>query len=164
MKKRALAVMGFVTAVLPLALAVPASARPPQHVSDVATVSEPVENFTCPDGSRVLSTFTVERRVTTYFAASDEPRREVRQIRYEGVLYAEDLSRSIPYAGRSHRVFDFDGLTITITGRSAYSPLPGASTTGRRVIDVESDQIASESGRPNAAFEGAVCDYLYPGS
>src|SRR5215217_657571 len=128
---------------LPIAFAVRVSARPRAAQRRRRRGHEPVENFTSPGGFPVLSIFTVEGRVTTHLDAAGNSRREVPQIAYERRRYSKDHSRSIPDTGRTHRVcrlhrvFDCETLMLTVSRRSASSPLPGAPTTGRRETELD---------------------------
>ena len=148
------------------ALGVPATAAaaPPSRGASTVVVDEPSPNFACPDGSAVLSTFTLQRTTTLFLDRAGEPVRETRHGTYEGRLYSADLSRSVPYGGNVNRVLDLRAGTITVRGNSTWAELPSGrvTTTGRRVLDIEADEIVRQSGHSTGDFERAVCAALYP--
>jgi hypothetical protein len=104
--------------------------------------------------------------VTTFFDQDGSPLRQVRHTHVVGQLSAEDGSRSVPYGGRIHRVFDYTTGLATVTGRSLYADLPGPgadpATAGRYVFDPESDGFVLERGRTPTESEAQICAYLYP--
>lgn len=153
-----------VGAIVALATAAPAAADPPTRTTSTVVVDEPMVNWVCPNGSAVLGTFELTRTITVFYDAEGNPIRRVRQARFEGTLYSEDLSRSVPDGGRIHRVEDFVQRTNTITGHLGFARLPGpdATFTGREVIDLETFATVFRAGRPPEEFEAAVCAYLYP--
>jgi hypothetical protein len=153
-----------VGAIVALASAAPAAADPPTRTTSTVVVDEPMVSFVCPNGSAVLQTFELTRTITVFYDADGNPIRRVRQARFEGTLYSEDLSRSVPSGGRIHRVEDFVDGTNAITGRLGFARLPGpdASFTGREVVDLETFATIFRAGRPPEEFEAAVCAYLYP--
>jgi hypothetical protein len=149
-----------------LALGVPstAAAAPPSRTTSTVVVDEPSPNFACPNGSAVLSTFTIERTSTLFLDRAGEPVRETRHGTYEGRLYSADLRRSVPYGGNVNRVLDFEAGTITVRGHSTWADLPSGrvTTAGRRVLDIEADEFVRQSGHTTGDFERAVCAALYP--
>ena len=149
-----------------LATAAPAAADPPTRTTNTVVVDQPEVAFICSNGSAVLSTFELTRTITVFYDAESNPIRRVRQARFEGTLYSEDLSRSVSSGGRIHRVEDFVEGTNTITGRFGFAELPGpdAAFTGREVVDLETFETIFQAGRPPQEFEAAVCAHLYPHS
>jgi hypothetical protein len=149
-------------AVLAIALAAPAAAAPPEIEKGTIVVDEPQLNFVCPDGREVLATYTIDRTVFTYLDAAGDPLREVRQIRWSGRLWSDDLSRSVPYFGRIRRAFDSTTSQLTITGKRVEAELPGPDprVSGRLHVDFD-DGIEVERGRGYADFDAAVCAHLY---
>jgi hypothetical protein len=129
-------------------------------------IDEPVPVIPCANGKSVMSTFTLTRTVTTFFDQDGTPLREVRQARVAGRVSSKDGSRSVPYGGRIHRVFDFATGLVTVTGRSLFadSPGPDAATAGRYVFDPETDSFVLERGRTPTESERQICAYLYPDS
>jgi hypothetical protein len=155
-----------VGAIVALATAAPAAADPPTRMTSTIVVDEPMVSFVCPNGSAVFSAFELTRTITVFYDAEGDPIRRVRQARFEGTLYSEDLSRAVASGGRIHRVEDFVQGTNTITGGLGFATLPGpdATFTGREVVDLETFATVFQAGRPPEKFEAAVCAYLYPDS
>jgi hypothetical protein len=153
-----------VGAIVALATAAPAAADPPTRMTSTIVVDEPMVSFVCPNGSAVFSAFELTRTITVFYDAEGDPIRRVRQARFEGTLYSEDLSRAVASGGRIHRVEDFVQGTNTITGGLGFATLPGpdATFTGREVVDLETFATIFRAGRPLEEFEAAVCAYLYP--
>ena len=145
------------------ASAAPAAAEPLERSTATFSVTEPEDNFPCVEqGFSTLATFTVTRRSTIYGDAAGEPVREIRAVRFTGILYSPDLSRSLPYAGRFTRTEDYRTGIITITGLFRYTPGagPDPSASGRTVIDLAADAAVFESGRLPADYEREVCRIL----
>jgi len=141
----------------------PATAEPLERSNATFTVTEPEENFPCIEqGFSTVATFTVTRRSTIYGDTAGDPVREIRHVRFTGMLYSPDLSRSLPYAGRFTRTEDYRTGTITITGLFRYTPGagPDPSATGRTVIDLAADAAVFEAGRLPADYEREVCRIL----
>jgi hypothetical protein len=165
MKKLAL-LLGLVGAAL--ALASSASAGGPSHVSVTITVSTPVPNFSCTTygyGFDVVSTFTVTRDSQLFYDASGNLTKEIRHVDFTGTLYrSDDLSATIPYAGRWQRVLDVAANTVTNTGLMRYSHPDGSgmvtSNPGRTVLDATTFDTLSDTGPTNADWESGVCAYL----
>ena len=149
-------------ALLAIAIAAPASAAPPTIEKSTIVADEPELNFVCADGRDVLATYTIDRTVFTYVDEAGDPLREVRQVRWSGRLWSEDLSRSVPYFGRIRRAFDFRTNELTITGKRVEAELPGPDPRVSGRLQVDFDHGAElERGRGYAAFDSAVCSYLY---
>lgn len=165
MKKLSL-LLGLVGAALVLAGS--ASAGGPSHVSVTLTVSTPVDNFSCtPYGYtfNVLSTFTVTRDSQLFYDANGNLTKEIRHVDFTGTLYrSDDLSATIPYAGRWQRTLDVAANTVTNTGLMRYSHPDGSgmvtSNPGRTVQDATTFDTLSDTGPTNADWESGVCAYL----
>ena len=150
-------------AVAALAGAPAAGADTPERtVEEFAVQSRPV--IPCADGKSALATFTLHRTVTVFLDRDGTPLREVRHSHITGTLANEDGSRSVPYGGVVHRVFDYATGLVTVTGRSLYAQLPGRdpATAGRYVADPERDPFIVERGRTPTESEAEICAYLYP--
>ena len=142
-----------------LVAAAPAGAVPPERVTETLDFTAPDVSFECPTGQLVLSGFTLNRTITTYFDQSGEPVRRVRHFTFEGALYSEDLSRSVPWTGHGHVVVDLVTGTLTRTGLEvAELPGPNAILAGRLVLSEEGETF---TGRGFERFEAMGCEYLY---
>jgi hypothetical protein len=165
MKKLALLV-GVVGAAL--VLAVSASAGGPAHVSLTITQATPVDNFSCTPygyGFDVLSTFTVTRDSQLFFDDNGNLTKEIRHVDFAGTLYrSDDLSATIPYAGRWQRTLDVAANTVTNTGAMRYSHPDGSGMVsndpGRTVFDATTFDTLSDTGPTNDDWASGVCAYL----
>jgi hypothetical protein len=151
-----------------LVLAASASAGGPSHVSVTITVSTPTENFSCtPYGYAfdVLATFTVNRTSQLFYDDGGNLAKEIRHVDFTGTLYrSDDLSATIPYAGRWQRTLDVAANTVTNTGLMRYSHPDGSgmvtSDPGKTVYDATTFDTLSDTGPTNADWESGVCAYL----
>jgi hypothetical protein len=152
-----------VTSIVALGVAAPAAADQPDRRTETFVV-ENVPVIACANGQSAMASFTLTRTVTTFFDQDGNPLREVRHARVVGTIASEDGSRSAPYGGRIHRVFDFTTGLVTVTGRSLFAELPGRdpATAGRYVYDPETDTFVVERGRTPTESEREICAYLYP--
>jgi hypothetical protein len=99
--------------------------------------------------------------IAVFCDADGNPIRRVRQARFKGTLCSEDLSRSVPYGGRIHRVEDFVEGTNTVTPAGLRRlPGPDPAVTGREVVDLETFETIFRSGRPPAKLEARVRAYF----
>ena len=151
-----------------LGLATSASASGPDHVTVTVTVTTPGLNFSCVPygyGWDVLATFSVTRTSTLYYDDNGDLAKEIRHVDFTGTLYrSDDLSDSIPYAGRWNRTLDVAANTVTNTGLMRYSH-PGGSgmvsyDPGRTVFDATTFDTLSDTGPTSADWESGVCAYL----
>jgi hypothetical protein len=133
------------------------------------TTPDPNEvNFSCqPYGYDfdVLSTFTVTRRSIEFSDDSGQLVKEIRHVDFTGTLYrSDDLSKTIPYAGRWTRTFDAVADTVTTSGLVRYSHPDGggmvALAPGHVVVDASTFSPITEAGISAAEWEGGVCAYL----
>lgn len=164
MKKLALlAVLGTA-----LVLAASASAGGPAHVSVTIDQTTPVDNFSCTTYGYtfdVLSTFTVTRDSQLFFDDNGNLTKEIRHVDFTGMLYrSNDLSATIPYAGRWQRTLDVAANTVTNTGLMRYSHPDGSgmvsSDPGRTVFDATTFDTLSDTGPTGADWQSGVCAYL----
>jgi hypothetical protein len=160
--------VAVVATALSLVGAATASADGPSHVSVTITVSTPAPNFSCtPYGYAfdVLSTFTVTRDSQLFYDDSGNLTKEIRHVDFTGVLYrSDDLSATIPYAGRWQRTLDVAANTVTNTGLIRYSHPDGSGMVsfdpGRTVQDASTFDTLSDTGPTEADWESGVCAYL----
>ena len=165
MKKLALLVGVVGTALI---LAASASAGGPAHVSVTINQTTPVNNFSCtPFGYSfdVVSTFTVTRDSQLFYDDNGNLTKEIRHVDFTGTLYrSDDLSATIPYAGRWQRTLDVAANTVTNTGLTRYSHPDGSGMVsydpGRTVLDATTFDTLSDTGPTNADWESGVCAYL----
>ncbi len=90
--------------------------------------------------------------------------KEIRHVDFTGTLYrSDDLSKTIPYAGKFTRTFDPATNTIMITGLSAYTHPDGsgmlAVDPGRTVANPPAPPI-SDTGPTRIEWQMAVCAAL----
>jgi len=145
-----------------------ASAGGPSHVSVTITVSTPSPNFSCsPYGYsfNVLATFTVTRDSQLFYDDNGNLTKEIRHVDFTGTLYrSDDLSATIPYAGRWQRTLDVAANTITSTGLMRYSHPDGSgmvsSDPGQTVVDASTFNTLSDTASTNADWQSGVCAYL----
>src|SRR5438876_11949119 len=153
-------------ALVPCAFAGTASANAPVIFTRTLTVTTPGFNFSCtPYGYSfdTLATFTVTRHFIQFYDDSGTLVREIRHIDFTGTLYrSDDLSKTIPYAGKFTRTFDPATNTITITGLSAYTHPDGsgmfAVDPGRTVVNPPT--LISDTGPTRIEWQMAVCAAL----
>ena len=151
-----------------LVLAASASAGGPAHVSVTVNQTTPINNFSCtPFGYTfdVLSTFSVTRDSQLFFDDNGDLSKEIRHVDFTGMLYrSDDLSATIPYAGRWQRTLDVAANTVTNTGHMRYSHPDGSGMVsydpGRTVFDATTFDTLSDTGPTNADWESGVCAYL----
>ncbi len=142
-----------------------AAAAGPVFFTQTRTVSTPSPNFSCRpygDSFNVLATFSVEADYIQFFAGSTLIK-EIRHVDFTGTLYrSDDLSKTIPYAGKFTRTFDPATNTITITGLSAYTHPDGsgmlAVDPGRTVVNPPT--VISDTGPTRIEWQMAVCAAL----
>ena len=142
-----------------------AAAAGPVFVTQTRTVSTPSPNFSCRpygDSFDVLATFTVELDSIQFYEGSTLVK-EIRHVDFTGTLYrSDDLSKTIPYAGKFTRTFDTATNTITITGLSAYThpDVSGmfAVDPGRTVVNPPT--LISDTGPTRIEWQMAVCAAL----
>jgi hypothetical protein len=133
------------------------------------TTPDPNEiNFSCQPygyGFDVLSTFTVTRRSIEFSDDSGHLVKEIRHVDFTGTLYrSDDLSKTIPYAGRWTRTFDAIADTVTTSGLVRYSHPDGsgmdALAPGHVGVNASTFDPIAEAGFSGAEWEGGVCAYL----
>ncbi len=143
-----------------------AAAAAPVMFTQTRTVSTPSPNFSCRpygDSFNVLATFSVEADYIQFFAGSTLIK-EIRHVDFSGTLYrSDDLSKTIPYAGKFTRTFDPATNTIMITGLSAYTHPDGsgmlALDPGRTVANPPAPAI-TDTGPTRIEWQMAVCAAL----
>lgn len=162
----------FATAVCAAAIAVvafaaTASANAPVIFTQTATVTTPSPNIACtPYGYsfNTLATFTVTRHYIQFYDGSTLVK-EIRHIDFTGTLYrSDDLSKTVPYAGKWTRTLDGAANTVTSTGLFRYSHQDGsglvALDAGRTVQDATTFDTLSDTGPTQTEWQMAVCAYL----
>jgi hypothetical protein len=157
------------SAVAALAFAGTAAADPPTIFTEpTLTVSEPQLNFSCvPHGYTfdVLSTFSVERHFIQFFEGGALVK-EIRHISFEGTLYrSDDLTKTIPYAGKSTRTYRVAANLVVNTGLVRYSHPDGSGMValdpGRTVLTWPPPPIVlADTGPTGPEWEQGVCSYL----
>ena len=109
-----------------------AAAAGPVFVTQTRTVSTPSPNFSCRpygDSFDVLSTFTVELDSIQFYEGSTLVK-EIRHVDFTGTLYrSDDLSKTIPYAGKFTRTFDPATTPIRTAAGCLLSTRGGPSST-----------------------------------
>jgi hypothetical protein len=163
--RRLLVLLSF--ALVPLAFAATASANAPVNFTATLTVNTPGFNFSCsPYGYSfdTLATFTVTRHFIQFY---DGPTlvKEIRHIDFTGTLYrSDDLSKTIPYAGKWTRTMDVAANTVSNTGLFRYSHPDGsgmvALDAGRTVQDATTFDTLSDTGPTQVEWQIGVCAYL----
>jgi hypothetical protein len=169
MMKRLIPVL--IAAVVTLGLAATASASAPVNFTTTLTVSTPTFNFSCaPYGYSfdTLATFTVTRHFIQFYDDSGNLTKEIRHVDFTGILYrSDDLSKTIPYAGKWTRTIDVAANTVTNTGEMRYSHPDGSGMvsldSGRTVVDATTFDTLSDTGPTNADWQSGVCAYLAAG-
>jgi hypothetical protein len=154
-------------ALLPLAFAATASANAPLNFTQTLTVTTPSPNIACtPFGYSfdTLATFTVTRHYLQFYDGSTLVK-EIRHIDFTGTLYrSDDLTKTIPYAGKWTRTLDVAANTVTSTGLFRYSHSDGsgmlALDAGRTVQDATTFDTLSDTGPTQAEWQMGVCAYL----
>ena len=152
---------------LPLAFAATASADAPLNFTQTLTVTTPSPNISCkPYGYSfdTLATFTVTRHYLQFYDGSTLVK-EIRHIDFTGTLYrSDDLTKTIPYAGKWTRTTDFVANTATSTGLFRYSHPDGsgmvALDAGRTVQDATTNATFSDTGPTQVEWQMGVCAYL----
>jgi hypothetical protein len=158
-------------ALVSLAVASAALATAPTITTTTFSVTTPDPNeinFTCQPygyGFDVLSTFTVTRRSIEFSDESGQLVKEIRHVDFTGTLYrSDDLSKTIPYAGRWTRTFDAIANTVTTSGLVRYSHPNGAGMValgpGHVIVDASTFAPIAEAGISGAEWERGVCAYL----
>lgn len=158
-------------ALVSLAAAGAAPAAAPTITTSTFSVATPDPNevnFSCqPYGYDfdVLSTFTVTRRTIEFSDDSGHLVKEIRHVDFTGTLYrSDDLSKTIPYAGRWTRTFDAIADTVTTSGLVRYSHPDGAGMValapGHVVVNASTFDPITEAGISGAEWEAGVCAYL----
>jgi hypothetical protein len=154
-------------ALLPLAVATTASADAPVNFTATLTVNTPGFNFSCkPYGYSfdTLATFTVTRHFIQFYDGATLVK-EIRHIDFTGTLYrSDDLTKTIPYAGRWTRTLDVAANTVTNLGLFRYSHPDGsgmvALDAGRTVQDATTFDTLSDTGPTQIEWQMGVCAYL----
>jgi hypothetical protein len=154
-------------ALLPLAFAATASADAPVNFTQTLTVNTPGFNFSCKPygyGFDTLATFTVTRHYIQFYDGSTLVK-EIRHIDFTGTLYrSDDLTKTIPYAGKWTRTTDVAANTATSTGLFRYSHPDGsgmvALDAGRTVQDATTNNTLSDTGPTQVEWQLGVCAYL----
>jgi hypothetical protein len=154
-------------ALVPLALTATANANAPVIFTQTVTVTTPSPNISCkPYGYSfdTLATFTVTRHYIQFYDGSTLVK-EIRHIDFTGTLYrSDDLTKTIPYAGKWTRTLDVAANTVTSTGLFRYSHSDGsgmlALDAGRTVQDATTFDTLSDTGPTQAEWQMGVCAYL----
>jgi hypothetical protein len=152
---------------VPLALTATANANAPVIFTQTLTVTTPSPNISCtPYGYSfdTLATFTVTRHYIQFYDGSTLVK-EIRHIDFTGTLYrSDDLTKTIPYAGKWTRTLDVAANTVTSTGLFRYSHSDGsgmlALDAGRTVQDATTFDTLSDTGPTQAEWQTGVCAYL----
>jgi hypothetical protein len=158
----------LIAALVTLALAASASASAPVNFTTTVTVSTPGFNFSCaPYGYsfNTLATFTVTRHFIQFYDDNGNLTKEIRHVDFTGTLYrSDDLSKTIPYAGKWTVTTDVAANTVTSTGLMRYSHPDGSGIVslnpGRTVFDATTFDTLSDTGLTNADWQSGVCAYL----
>ena len=144
-----------------------ARADAPVNFTTTLTVTTPSPNISCtPYGYSfdTLATFTVTRHYIQFYDGSTLVK-EIRHIDFTGTLYrSDDLTKTIPYAGKWTRTTDFAANTATSTGLFRYSHPDGsgmvALDAGRTVQDATTNATFSDTGPTQIEWQMGVCAYL----
>jgi hypothetical protein len=163
--RRLLVLLSF--ALVPLAFAATAGANAPVNFTATLTVTTPGFNFSCtPYGYSfdTLATFTVTRHFIQFYDGATLVK-EIRHIDFTGTLYrSDDLSKTIPYAGRWTRTLDVAANTVINTGLFRYSHPDGsgmvALDAGNTVQDATTFDTLSDTGPTQIEWQMGVCAYL----
>jgi hypothetical protein len=158
-------------ALVSFALAGAALAAAPTMTTTTISVTTPEVNFSCqPYGFDfdALSTFTVTRRSILFSDDLGHLVKEIRYVDFTGTLYrSNDLSATIPYAGRFTRTFDAIANTVTTSGLTRYSRPDGsgmvALAPGHVAVNASTFDLIAEAGISGAEWESGVCAYLAAG-
>lgn len=155
-------------AIAALGAATAARADAPVIFTESLTVTTPSQNISCrPYGYSfdTLATFTVNRHFVQFYDGSTLVK-EIRQIDFSGTLYrSDDLSKTVPYAGRWTRTWDVAANTVTSTGLFRYSHPDGtgmlAFDAGRTVTTGPPGfTLLSDTGPTQVEWQQGVCAYL----
>jgi hypothetical protein len=166
---RPIAALVAAVAATSLVAASPAAADQPVMFTETQTVSTPSSfNFTCvPHGYAFFTraTFAVERRYIQFYEGSTLVK-EIRHIDFAGTLYrSDDLSKTIPYAGKwTSTLYPIDDLVVH-TGLFRYSHADGSGlivlNAGRTLQKATAPlTIHSDTGPTANEWQAAVCAYL----
>jgi hypothetical protein len=151
-----------------LGLAGSASASAPVMFTQESSQTTPVPNISCaPYGYsfNTLATFDVVRRYIQFYDDSGNLVKEIRHIDFTGTLYrSDDMSKTIPYAGKWTRTLDVAANTVVSTGLFRYSHADGSALitldAGRTVQDASTFATLSDTGPTQVEWQQAVCAYL----
>jgi hypothetical protein len=157
----------FALAALTVAAAT-ASASAPVISTVELNQTTPVPNISCkPYGYSfdTLATFHVVRRAISFYDDSGSLTKEIRHVDFTGTLYrTDDMSKTIPYAGKWTRTLDVAANTVVSTGLFRYSHADGSGMisldAGRTVQDATTFQTLSDTGPTQVEWQQAVCAYL----
>ena len=162
-------VIASIVAALAVIVVPTAAADRPEMFTERLTVTTPGFNFSCvPYGYsfNALATFTVERRYIRFYDASGRLVKEIRHIDFDGTLYrSDDLSKTIPYAGKWTRTLDVGAGTVANTGLFRYSRADGSGTVrldAGRTVTAASPPFAvhEDTGPTQDEWRQGVCEYL----
>jgi hypothetical protein len=150
-----------------LALAGSASASAPVIFTQETNQTTPVPNISCTAygySFNTLATFDVVRHYIQFYDSGDLVK-EIRHIDFTGTLYrSDDMSKTIPYAGKWTRTLDVAANTVVSTGLFRYSHADGSAMitldAGRTVQDASSFATLSDTGPTQVEWQQAVCAYL----
>ena len=151
-----------------LALAASASASAPVTFTQETNQTTPVPNISCVAygyGFDTVATFDVVRHYIQFYDSAGNLVKEIRHVDFTGTLYrTDDLSKTIPYAGKWTRTLDVAANTVVSTGLFRYShPDGGGMITldaGRTVQDARTFNTLSDTGPTQIEWQQAVCAYL----
>ena len=164
-----IAVIAATVSAVSLLAASSAAASEPVMFSEMQTVTTPSSfNFTCVPygyGFFTRATFTVERRYIQFYEGSTLVK-EIRHIDFEGTLYrSDDLSKTIPYAGKwTGTTYPLEDLVVN-TGLFRYSHDDGSGLIVLNAGRTEQKAtppgtIFSDTGPTAAEWQAGVCAYL----
>ena len=151
-----------------LALAASAAASAPVIFTQETNQTTPVPNISCRAygyGFDTLATFDVVRHYIQFYDDAGNLAKEIRHIDFTGTLYrTDDLSKTIPYAGKWTRTLDIAANTVVSAGLFRYSHSDGSGMitldAGRTVQDATTFDTLSDTGPTQTEWQQAVCAYL----
>ena len=146
-----------------------AGAAPPdistQTVGPLPTVPYIGPNLPCPNGTTILlQNLILNFRFIRFTDSGGTLVREIRHVSFTGDLTNATTGKTIPYRGKFTRTQDFQAGTVTTTGLTRQTHLPGRGAVligaGREVTPNDPDDVATAAGRPLGTYNADVCSYL----
>jgi hypothetical protein len=168
LKRIALLISVAISVAAALGLAGSASASAPVIFTAELNQTTPVPNISCTAygySFNTLATFDVVRHYIQFYDDSGNLVKEIRHIDFTGTLYrTDDLSKTIPYAGKWTRTLDVAANTVVSTGLFRYSHPNGSGMVsldpGRTVQNASTNATLSDTGPTQVEWQQAVCAYL----